>query len=135
MSAVLIFISIPFRILGWVIKHPRILFGIIILIFIIFGIKACSSVFNENNTVTTESGETISMPKVQEYQTLAPKAKQAPYVISSGTRIYYVVEYSDKNNIVTLKKYYFFNKDTWQLENKPLIMDRKYYGQITINKR
>ena len=126
-------LTIPFKILGWIIKHPRILVLLIVLIFIIFAFKACSSAFNQSTSMN--GGKAAPIPVAAKYQTLSPTQEQAPYVVSTGTRIYYVKQYSDKNNIVTLEQYYVYNQKTWQSQNKPLILDRKYYGLITITKR
>ena len=126
-------LSIPFKILGWIIKHPRILALFIILIFIIFAFKACISAFNQSASMS--AGNAVPIPAAAKYQTLSPTQEQAPYVVSTGTRIYYVKQYTDKNNIVTLEQYYVYNQKTWQSRNKPLSLDRKYYGLITITKR
>ena len=126
-------LTIPFKILGWIIRHPRILVLFIILIFIIFAFKACSSAFNQSASMN--GGNAVPIPAAAKYQTLSPTQEQAPYVVSTGTRIYYVKQYTDKNNIVTLEQYYVYNQKTWQSQNKPLNLDRKYYGLITITKR
>jgi len=101
---------------------------LIILVFVFIVFRACVG-------VSSQGPNSSALPKVAEYQTVAPAIKQAPYVVTTGTRIYYVNKFLDKNNVVTLQQYYIYDKNTWQMKSKPLDLDRKYYGQITIVKR
>jgi hypothetical protein len=121
----------PFKILGWLFRHPRILILLVVIAFIFFGVRACTSTFNKSTGTATA----VELPKVAEYQTIAPSTKQAPYVVSTGTRIYYVAKYTDNKQLITLQQYFTFDKNTWQVHKTPLLLDRKYYGEITIIKR
>lgn len=134
MTLAIQFLTIPFRILRWIFKHPRVLILLVAIGMAIFAFRACSSV---TQGTVTENGNTVSytIPQAQSYQTIAPTIKQAPTVIATGTRIYYVSQFEDDGKVVMLLKYYTFDKDTWQFSNKPLPLDRNSYGLITIYKR
>ena len=119
----------PFAILGWIIKHPRILVVVLVIGFIFVGIRSCTGAFSSGvNSKTLVSN-------AADYQNVSQTSVQAPFVISTGTRVYYVKTYTDKNDIVTLNGYFTYDKNTWQFHSTPLFMDRKYYGLITIAKR
>lgn len=117
----------PFRIIGWIFKHPRYLIILIALVGAVFFFRTCSKTFGgtTNTTIT----------KVPSYLSIEPTIDQAPYVVETGTRIYYVKKYIDNGQILTMQQYYTYDKDTWQFSNKSLALNRNVYGLITLTKR
>jgi hypothetical protein len=58
------------------------------------------------------------------YQQIAPDIIQAPYVVTTPSRIYYVSRFVDDGRMVTLTKFYEYNKKKWQEGKLPLPLDR-----------
>lgn len=69
------------------------------------------------------------------YQINAPELSDAPYLIQTPSRMYYVVQYSDDGQIVLLMEYYEYNDNEWQHNNRMLTLDRLYYGTVKITHR
>ena len=69
------------------------------------------------------------------YQQIAPSSQDAPYVLQTSSRAYYVVSYNEIGDIVELTDYYYFNEKEWERAETSLPLDRRYYGNIQITKR
>jgi hypothetical protein len=69
------------------------------------------------------------------YQQIEPTVKQAPYVLWTQTRLYYVSKYSGEMPVVTLEIYYTYDKDSWTLQDQPLVIDENIYGDYRIYER
>lgn len=118
-------IAFPLRVLIWIVKHPRILVFILVIIGIIIGVRTCSNMFNH--------GSKAAEPAV--YQEKTPSISNAPYVVATDTRLYYVRKYTDDGQVITLEKYYTYDTKKWKLQNDTLPLDRKYYPRLKIYER
>jgi len=76
-----------------------------------------------------------SQVNIPEYQQKAPDISQAPRVVQTTSRIYYVATFKDTGTVVILYDYFTYSKNKWVFTNKHLVMDRKYYGEIKIYNR
>ena len=117
-------VALPFRLVFWLFRHPKVLVLIGIIVGIIFGLKACNAAL-PNNTKTP----TVEIAK---YQQIAPKPTVAPYVVATSSRIYYVTKYTDTKQILTLLEYFTYDKTQWVKSKQPLRIDRNVYGEVRI---
>lgn len=69
------------------------------------------------------------------YASNIPTREQAPVVVYTSSRQYYVKNYSDNDQVVTLVDYYWYNNGEWEKGKVGLPLDRKVYGTIIIKKR
>lgn len=127
MAIFITILALPFRMLIYMFKHPRLLVLVGIGVFVIIGIRACNNVFNPG------ADTTVAQPAA--YQDIAPDEERAPYVLSTATRIYYVSHYNDDNRFITLEEYYTYDQKEWAYHGRPLRIDRRYYGEVTLYER
>lgn len=119
-------IALPFRAVLWLAKHPKLIVLLAIVIFAVWGVKSCNTDFNR------PAGAAVPIEK---YQEIEPTVKQAPYVLWTQTRVYYVSKYSGEPPAVTLEKYYTYDNDTWVLQDQPLVITEIIYGEYRIYER
>jgi hypothetical protein len=117
----------PFMVLFFLFKH-RIL--LLLLIVFIGGIVAWRSYSHSKNEPAINSP-----PTPPPYQLIAPDKKAAPYILATSSRVYYVEQYSDNKQVITLKRYFIYDRKAWVERNRPLILDRAVLGKIEVRKR
>jgi len=71
------------------------------------------------------------------YQQIAPTVQQAPFVLPTPSRSYYIATFNDLPESLTLTNYYFYNKKEWEHSDIPLFFDRSIteYKNIKVIKR
>jgi hypothetical protein len=118
-----------FRVLKWLIKHPFMIALIIMVIIICFGLSRCNAVKSNTRPV-----------QLEDYQKSAPDISLATKVLVTKTRAYYLVTYDtvyngDRLMSATIYEYYLYDKK-WEHVTRafddPLIIDRKYYGDLSL---
>ena len=124
MVTVLALVAIPFRAVLWVLRHPRLLVLAVVVVFAVMGLRTCGAAFVTSTAAPTEP-----------YQEVAPPREEAPYVLATSTRVYYVTRYSDDGQVVTLHEYYTYDKKKWVGQTIPLRIDRAYYGEVRLHVR
>jgi len=124
LAIIVLILKSPFLILRYLFQHKALL---IIVIIVVIAFVAISSL-NKSNT----SQQTVELP---EYQQKAPDISKAPTVISTPSRLYYVSDYSDDGQIITLKHFYFYDRKKWEASKLPLPLDRNTIGEIKIFQR
>lgn len=127
MAIAIAIITLPLRLAWGIIKHPKVLILLAIVIFAFIGIKACNNAFNQPTAAATT--------QPAKYQEIAPSKAQAPYVLATNTRVYYVSRYTDNQQVITLQEYFVYDKKGWKLQTQPLAIDRKYYGEVRLYER
>ncbi len=111
-------IKIPFRILGFLIKHPRLLVAGLIIVFIVFGLSSCSSALG---------GKKAGAQETPAYQKIAPGLQEAPYVLLTDTRVYYVAKYENTQDLINLTEYWSYDRKAWAKGKHPLPISRDYF--------
>jgi len=124
MAVVLAVVTIPFRAVLWVFRHPRLLVLAVVVVFAVMGLRACGAAFGTSTATPTEP-----------YQEVAPPREKAPYVLATSTRVYYVTRYSDDGHVITLHDYYTYDWKKWARQSSPLRIDRTYYGEVRLHVR
>ena len=125
MTAVLALVALPFRAALWVFRHPRLLVLVVVVLFAVMGIRTCGTAF----------GGTLTATPTEPYQKVAPSRADAPYILATSTRMYYVTRYSDDGRVITLQDYYTYDRKKWVHQTTPLLVDRRYYGEVKIHVR
>lgn len=120
--------NLPFKILEWLFKHPKILILIGLLVVIIIGYQACQSAFAKEQPIE----EAV-------YMKAAPAIDKAPYLLSTTSRLYYVQRYFEDEEGVYLWKYYTYDeaKQKWVYQNTflPLMRETYYDTDLEVIKR
>ena len=111
---------IPLKWLGAVLKNK---IGLAIVIIVVVLI-----VINARSNAGAPSSPT------PDYAKNIPTIQQAPTLVQTTTRTYYVVKYTDDGKVLMLTDYYSFNKK-WLKNKLPLIIDRAVYGRVTVSPR
>ena len=96
----------------------------IALLLIIVGVVVAIAIGSQNKPQAEASTPGI--------QAAAPTVAEAPYLLQTSSRLYYVVDYKDDNRVITLSSYYYYDKEKWALSEAPLDIDRKYYGAVNL---
>lgn len=127
-------LALPFKAIGWLFKHPKLLIIVVIVIFVIIGIQACNNTFSKSNSVSSA---------VPVYIKNAPPADKAPYVLQTDSRMYYVYKYLDSkqavwngqslvSGITNLTDYYTYDKKKWIHQTSLLQIDKQYYKYVNL---
>ena len=122
-------IILPFalagRLVSFLFKNKILLIGVVILVFFVIG----SRMLGGNNKAAA--------PTLQQVMTsTAPTIKQAPTMITTSTRQFYVKDYTDDGVILLLTKFYSYESSKWVYEQKfPLQIDRTVDKNIKVTKR
>jgi len=124
MVTVLAVVTIPFRAVLWVFRHPRLLVLAVVVVFAVMGLRACGAALGTSTATPTEP-----------YQEVAPPREETPYVLATSTRVFYVTRYSDDGQVVTLHDYYTYDRKKWVRQSRPLRIDRAYYGEVRLHVR
>ena len=103
------FIAFPFRVLGYLFSHKVALILVIAAIgFLIY------TNYNSDKAITQTDGQYSYI------QEIAPPKTVAPIMGQTQSRGYYIVEFSDDGETVTLLHWFDYNKDEWQEHKTPL---------------
>ena len=105
----------PILVLKYIFKHPAIL----LLFFLAFGVFSFFRNTYENRP------DTLPIP---EYQLIAPSAAEAPTVIATQSRVYYVVSVTTEEWGYLLLDYYTYEGSAWIRMTTPLPLHYDYYG-------
>lgn len=125
LAILILMVKLPFRILAYLFNHKLLLVLLVIGIGGIFAWRACINV-GKSITPTTP---------IPSYQQIAPSIDKAPFVVTTTSRVYYVSAYTEDKGLITLKKYYIYDKKAWKLMTTPLPLDPALYGDIKIYER
>jgi hypothetical protein len=121
-------VTLPFRVLfkvaRWFVSHPKMLIIGALAVFAVMGVQACNHAFNGDSDAAVEY-----------YQDIAPSVKDAPYVLSTSSRIYYVADYSIDGDVILLKTYYTYDAEKWQKCSLPLPIDKNTFGEYRLYER
>ena len=117
-------LALPVRFVAGLFKHPKLFIVLVIVVIAFVNLNRCSG-----------PGDTSQQVSVPEYQEKAPKVTDAPYVVRTSSRVYYVKAYDDSGGVMTLYEYYTYDKDNWQKQDLELPIDRKHYGEILVYER
>ncbi len=119
------------RIIKGILKHPRYLILIGVVVFIFIGGRSVT----RNISGALTGGDAEAAPDIPAYQLTAPDKALARTIVQTNSRLYYVNDYTDNGRTVRLLAYYGYNGDDWVKSNTPLPLDRQYYGEIRIYER
>jgi len=99
--------------------------GVVILVLIGIGLFIFDSHFNNDDQEFTY------------YQQIAPNTVDAPYMLITDTRTYYVSEWYENERYFTLQRFWYFDKDEWEQGVIPLKFDKSLavYADLQILKR
>lgn len=117
-------LALPVRLVTGLFKHPKMLIILVIVVIAFVSFNRCSG-----------PGDTSQQVTIPEYQKIAPNVKDAPYVVRTSSRVYYVKAYDDSEGVLTLYEYYTYDNKKWQMQDFDLPIDRKYYGEILVYER
>lgn len=119
LAILVIILKSPYYILRYALKHKGLALGCVILIV---GIIIISNVRGG----TDKNANSTPIPA---YQIIAPAVNLAPSVGTTSSRVYYIASYQKTPGIVTLTKFYDYNKKAWKLNTMPLSFNE---SEITI---
>jgi len=85
--------------------------------------------------VISGSIEDRAQVAIPDYQEIAPSVQDAPYVVQTSSRAYYVATFKDTEEVLTLTNFYIYDKKKWQNSDIPLHLDRTIYGEVRPIKR
>jgi len=89
--------------------------GVIILSLIAIGIIYLTNLFGGNTT--DQVGNKI--------QAKAPPVTEAPYLLQTSSRAYYVAAFQDSPEYLTMTVFYYYDKKKWERSDIPLPIDKK----------
>lgn len=89
--------------------------GVIILALIAIGIIYLTNLFGGNNPNQASN----------QIQAKAPPVTEAPYLLQTSSRAYYVAAFKDDPQYLTMTVFYFYDKKKWQRSDIPLPIDKK----------
>lgn len=123
MEALATILAAPVRFCRWLITHPKAFIGLAFLFVALLMLRNCAT------------GPQSASVETPEYQTIAPTIKEAPYIVQTSSRVYYVVEYENTGGGLTLLEYFTYDKKEWQKQTFPLTLSEQYYGKVVLNER
>ena len=93
--------------LFWPFKHIRVMFLLLVIGFIIYGAIQCNS----------------AGPKVAEIPDYLKDTPDTAYYVKTDSRLYYMNDYTDSGDTVTLHNFYEYNGKKWVFNefNLPLV--------------
>lgn len=124
-AIVVLILKSPFLVIGAVVKNKALLIIVVIAFVAFIGISAITSAMKTSDP----------MPPVPEYQRIAPTKAEAPTVVATGSRIYYVSDFTQDEEGVTLLTFFVYNEKEWEKRTVPLRIDRNSYGIIKVYPR
>lgn len=69
------------------------------------------------------------------YLKVAPSVELAPKALPTQSRLYYVRDYEETDEVIVLRHYYTFDEDTWRESKSPLPLPKSLYGDIKLYDR
>ena len=84
--------------------------------------------------ISSQQGAKATAP-VEPYNKNVPGVNQAPTIIQTTSRIYYVKDYTDDGKVLMLQNFYYYDKDRWLKNKTELPIDRAVYKEIRIAPR
>ena len=88
--------------------------GVLILIAIAMGILYFNGAFSDKPLEARASA----------YQNTAPSISQAPYLLDTPSRAYYVVSHYENEHWLVLTEYYSYDRKKWEKSESPLAFDK-----------
>jgi len=76
--------------------------------------------------------------QVQYYQEIAPSIQNAPYIVSTPSRAYYISTFQEDEAYLTLTCFYYYDKgNKWERSDIPLYLDKSLpeYSNLKVLKR
>ncbi len=112
--AIVILICIGVYLLAGIVLRKKLLLPMPVLIGMVVcgGVIAFSNASGQNNQENTK------------YVKVSVAYKDAPYILQTPDRGYYVATFRDDGEFLTLTDYYFYDKDKWEYSDSPLPFDR-----------
>ncbi len=120
----------PFLLLGYLFKHKILLAMVVIGLVVFFGARTIGQITSPKPSVTAQTLQAIPA-----YQQIAPTTAQAPQVLRTASRIYYVSTFTEDKRYLTLTKFYVYDSKQWQLITMPLVLDKAAYGGMKLYNR
>ena len=103
---IIVFVKIP----GWFLKHPKVLIPIGLVVVAMVGYRACN---RPSNNPAQAQTQTLSPQQLK-----APTVAEAPTVLQTYSRVYYVAKYAQPTpSKVILYSWYEWQKNKWVLQN------------------
>lgn len=113
-------------VVGSILKKKLLLSKFVVIIAVLaIGMLLLSSQFSSND----------SQDDIQAYQKIAPSVQNAPFMVQTSSRAYYVSTYLDTDDALTLTNYYFYDEKKWEKSSIPLPLDKSIYGELKVHKR
>ena len=120
-------VKCAFLLVTYPFRHPKLLLVGVIIVFAFIGIHACS--------VLTRPKTSTGQP-VPAYALNVPPISEAPYMVQTQTRIYFVQSYSGTpTTTLTLNRFYSWDGKTWRLQTVPLTLVPKFIGPLRLYTR
>ena len=69
-----------------------------------------------------DSNATQQISKIEKK---APPVTEAPYVLQTSSRAYYIASYKDEKDYLVMTVYYYYDKNKWEKSDIPLMLDKK----------
>lgn len=126
--AILIIVILGLYVIVGSIRQKKILLNkfVVVLGIIAVGLLLLNGAFNKGDA---------QQVKPEYYQEIAPNVEDAPYIVQTSSRAYYVATYLDSPQYLTLTYYYYYDRKHWQESDIALPLDKKVYGELTPQKR
>ena len=115
----------PLLLAGALLKNKVLLIIVVVAFVALFVISSVTAQIRENNP----------QPTIPEYQKVAPTKAEAPTVVATGSRVYYVSDFTQDEEGVTLLTFFVYNEKEWEKRTVPLRIDRNSYGIIKVYPR
>ena len=114
--------KLPLQFLGYLAKNKILL---ILVLFLVGGF------FIYNNATKDK------VVAADYYIQVAPSVTQAPTLIQTTSRLYYVKSYTDDEKVITLTDWYSYDytQKKWLRNTQPFFIDRTVYGLVTVSSR
>lgn len=123
MTALATILAMPIVFVRWLLTHPKALVALAFVFVAVLMLRNCA-------------GETPpALVGNSEFLKVAPSIKEAPYILHTSSRAYYVVEYQKADGYVLLVEYYTYDKKRWDRKTFPLKISEQYYGEVLLSER
>ncbi len=105
--------------------------ALVVLAVVVLGSAIVIGVATKSNTTPA----TAAAKNIPAYQLIAPSVKDAPTVLRTSSRVYYVSTYKEDKQQITLTRFWVYDSKKWQLVTKPLVFDKAIYGGMKLYTR
>jgi len=88
-----------------------------------------------NNTLNKD--DATGRASIPYYQEIAPSVQDAPSVLPTPGRAYYIATFKENAEYITLTNYYYFNDQEWEFSSIPLPFDKSLpeFNKLQVYKR